>query len=403
MSMRNGWLKIVNGRVVTPEGILRNGQIIVSPEGKIAEVTERNVELPTASAVSQEQACVWDAGGCYVAPGCIDMHVHGAAGHDFSEATPEAFRAIARAHALHGTTALFPTIAADAVSVFRRAIRTCEQVMAEPDEDATGACIMGLHLEGNYLNPVMKGAQHPDHIYPPNREEYVDLLASTDCIKRWSAAPELPGALEFGRYASMRGVVVSLAHTTADYPVVKRAREAGFSHATHFYNAMTAMHKEGIYKRAGTVEGVYLVPDMTVEVIADGIHVPPAILQLVYRIKGADRVALVTDAMSAAACSSGTGDVLDARLIIEDGVCKLADRSAIAGSIATGIRLLRTMVREAEVPLADAVRMASGTPARIMGIDDRKGMIRRGMDADLIVFDDDIEIRQTIVGGRLLV
>lgn len=397
--MRNGWLKIVNGRIVLPEGILSGGQVIVSPEGTIAEVAQRNVELPDA-------AEVLDAGGGYVAPGCIDTHVHGAAGHDFSEATPEAFRTIARAHALHGTTTLFPTIAADSVEVFRQSIRACEQVMNEAEGDVGGASILGLHLEGNYLNPVMKGAQHPDHIYPPDPREYADLLAGTDCIRRWSAAPELPGALEFGRYASERGVVVSLAHTTADYPVVRRAWEAGFTHATHFYNAMTAVHKEGIYKRAGTVEGVYLVPEMTVEVVADGIHVPPTILQLVYRIKGPERVALVTDALAAACCEDewtggGCGEM---QTVIEDGVCKLADRSAIAGSIATGIRLLRTMVREVEVPLADAVRMASATPARIMGIDGRKGTIRAGMDADLIVFDDDMEVcRTTLVGGRRIV
>lgn len=392
----NAWVKIVNGRVVTPAGILPQGQVVVA-EGKIAEVTERNVELPAG-------AEVFDAEGCYVAPGCIDTHVHGAAGHDFSEATPEAFRTIARAHAMHGTTALFPTIAAAPVEVFRRAIRTCEQVMAKPAGD--GACILGLHLEGDYLNPVMKGAQHPDHIYPPKPEEYRELLEGTTCIKRWSAAPELPGALEFGRYASARGVVVSVAHTTADYPVVRRAWEAGFTHATHFYNAMTAVHKEGIYKRGGTVEGIYLVPEMTVEVVADGIHVPADILQLVCRIKGAERVALVTDAMAAAAvgggdgmCGAATGSCFDARLLIEDGVCKLADRSAIAGSIATGIRLIRTMVREVGCPLSEAVRMAAGTPARIMGISERKGEIRQGLDADLIVFDDDFALRRTMVGG----
>ena len=388
----NAWVKILHGRVVTPGGILSQGQIIVT-EGKLAEVTERNVELPT-------DAEVFAAEGCYVAPGCIDMHVHGAAGHDFSEATPEAFRAIARAHALQGTTALYPTIAADSVEVFRRAIRTCERVMTEPAGD--GACILGLHLEGNYLNPAMKGAQHPDHIYPPKPEEYHELLEGTTCIKRWSAAPELPGALEFGRYASERGVVVSVAHTTADYPAVRRAWEAGFTHATHFYNAMTAVHKEGVYKHEGTVEGIYLTEGMTVEVIADGIHVPPAILQLVCRIKGTERVALVTDAMSEA-CSEGEKEGIcrrDPRLMIEEGVCKLADGSAIAGSIATGIRLIRTMVREAGCSLSEAVRMAAETPARIMGISERKGAIRRGMDADLIVFDDDFALRRTMVGGR---
>lgn len=385
--MQSGFLKIVNGRIITPSGILKNGQIVIS-QGRIAEITERNVELP-------EGVRVIDAEGCYVAPGCIDTHVHGAAGHDFSEATPEAFRAIARAHALNGTTALYPTIAAAPVDTFRRAIRACEQVMAEPD--GTGTCVMGLHLEGNYLNPAMKGSQHPDHIYPPDPQEYTALLESTDCIKRWSAAPELPGALEFARYASARGVVVSLAHTTADYPTVKAAWEAGFTHATHFYNAMTSVHKNREYKHEGTVESVYLIPDMTVEVIADGIHVPPAILRLVYEIKGTERVSLITDAMAAAASEEAT--CRDSRLLIEDGVCKLADRSAIAGSIATGMRLIRTMTEKAEVPLVDAVRMASDSPARLMGIADRKGTLAAGKDADMIFFDEDFKLRETIVGG----
>ncbi len=387
--MDNRFLKIINGRILTPSGIVHGGAVVIS-QGKIAEITDRNAELPEAEVI--------DAQGCYVAPGCIDTHVHGAAGHDFSEATPEAFAAIARAHALQGTTALYPTIAAAPVDTFRRAVEACERVMAGPQ--GTGANILGLHLEGNYLNPVMKGAQHPDHIYDPDPREYMELLESTACIKRWSAAPELPGALEFARYATSRGVVVSLAHTTADYPTVKRAWEAGFTHATHFYNAMTSVHKDREYKREGTVEGVYLVEDMSVELIADGIHVPPAILSLVCRIKGVERVLLVTDAM-AAACGDAS-DCRDSRLVIEDGVCKLADRSAIAGSIATGIRLIRTMVGEAGIPLQDAVRMASESPARLMGILDRKGTLEKGKDADIILFDDGIEIRETIVGGSVI-
>lgn len=387
--MDNGFLKIINGRILTPSGIVHDGAIVIS-HGKIAEITNRNAELPGAEVI--------DAQGCYVAPGCIDTHVHGAAGHDFSEATPDAFAAIARAHALQGTTAMYPTIAAAPVDTFRRVIETCERVMAGPQ--GTGASVLGLHLEGNYLNPAMKGAQHPDHIYDPDPREYMELLESTACVKRWSAAPELPGALEFARHASSRGVVVSLAHTTADYAMVKKAWEAGFTHATHFYNAMTSVHKDREYKREGTVEGVYLVEDMSVELIADGIHVPPAILKLVCRIKGVERVSLVTDAM-AAACGDA-GDCRDSRLVIEDGVCKLADRSAIAGSIATGIRLVRTMAGKAGIPLQDAVRMASESPARLMGILDRKGTLEKGKDADIILFDDNIEIRKTIVGGAVI-
>lgn len=388
--MKHSFLKIVNGKIVTPSGIMHNGQIIIS-EGKICEISEQNREITDAEII--------DAKGDYIAPGCIDTHVHGGNGHDFTEATPKAFYAITRAHASQGTTALYPTLAAAPIETFREAIRTCEHIMAHPER---GARILGLHLEGNYLNMMMKGGQDPNCIYPPDPREYMDLLNSTPCIKRWSAAPELEGAMDFSKYATARGVLVSLAHTTADYPLVKKAYEAGFTHATHFYNAMTSVHKDREYKHEGTVEGIYLMKDMTVEVVADGIHVPPAILKLVYQIKGVERTSLITDAMAAAACDTDEYDFLDSRLIIEDGVCKLADRSAIAGSIATGCRLLRTMVEKADIPLHDAVRMASESPARRMSILDRKGTLEKGKDADIILFNRDFEIRETIVEGQPL-
>lgn len=230
--MESSFLKIINGKVLTPSGLLPNGQIIIS-NGKIVEITGQNREIPHAEII--------DAKGYYVAPGCIDTHVHGGNGHDFTEATPKAFYAITRAHALQGTTTLYPTLAAAPIETFREAIKTCEHIMKHPEQ---GACIMGLHLEGNYLNMAMKGGQDPNYIYPPDPREYKELLNDTQCIKRWSAAPELDGALEFGKYASAHGVLVSLAHTTADYLQVKKAYEAGFTHATHFYNAMTSVHKD---------------------------------------------------------------------------------------------------------------------------------------------------------------
>ena len=254
--MESAFLKIINAKVLTPSGLLPNGQIIIS-DGKIVEITGQNREIPHAEII--------DAKGYYVAPGCIDTHVHGGNGHDFTEATPKAFYAITRAHALQGTTALYPTLAAAPIDTFREAIKTCEHIMNHPEQ---GARIMGLHLEGNYLNMAMKGGQDPNYIYPPDPQEYKELLNSTQCVKRWSAAPELDGALEFGKYASAHGVLVSLAHTTADYLQVKKAYEAGFTHATHFYNAMTSVHKDREYKHEGTVEGIYLMKDMTVEVVA---------------------------------------------------------------------------------------------------------------------------------------
>lgn len=373
--MKNTYTKLLNGPILTPEGILRDAHLLFS-EGKIVEISRRNTEIDGAQII--------DARGHYIAPGCIDIHVHGGGGHDFTEATPEAFYAAATAHARYGTTAIYPTLAASPREVFDRATSACETIMNAP---RTGARILGLHLEGNYLNPLMRGAQDPAFLYPPRPEEYAGMLERSRCIKRWSAAPELEGALDFGRYATRRGVLVSIAHTAAGYPQLKAALEAGYRHVTHFYNAMTGVHRAGGFKREGTIESVYLMKDeLTVEVVADGVHVPPAILQLVFQLMGAGRVALVTDAMLPAACPE-TGLIYGGRVIVEDGVCKLADRSAIAGSIATMNRTIRTMTQQAGVPLPEAVRMASQTPAEIMHIDDRKGSLAPGKDADIILFD----------------
>lgn len=388
--MEERLIQIVNGKVITPQGIDRQARLVLKA-GHIAEITREQGGIEGAQKI--------DAQGAYVAPGCIDTHLHGGDGHDFTEATPEAFRAIAYAHATQGVTTLYPTLAVAPTTVFRQAIKACEAIVSQPYE---GARIEGLHLEGNYINPLLKGGQDERFIQLPDPAEYQELLESTRLIKRWTAAPELPGALEFARYAHSKGVLVSLGHTAADYPTVKRAYEAGFTHATHFYNAMSGVHKQREYKHEGTIESVYLVPEMTVELVADGIHVPPAILRLVCAFKGIDRISLISDAMAAAACLRPEHLRLDPRMIVEDGVCKLADRSALTGSIASGIRLIQVMAEKAEIPVADCVRMAATNPARLMGIDDRKGSIERGKDADLILFDENFRLQSVWIGGKQL-
>ncbi|MDL2278161.1 N-acetylglucosamine-6-phosphate deacetylase [Parabacteroides sp. OttesenSCG-928-G07] len=388
--MEDQILKIVNARFITPKGIICNHQLICQA-GKIVEITDNNHDIPNA--------VILDAQGQYVAPGCIDTHIHGGGGHDFTEATAEAFYSIAEAHARQGTTALYPTMAATSTDVFYKAIDTCEQIMYKP---ANGARIMGLHLEGNYLNPVMKGGQEERYLHLPNPIEYQALLNNTNCIKRWSASPELEGALEFARYATDKGVLVSLAHTTANYPLVRTAFDAGFRHATHFYNAMTGVHKERECKQEGTIEAIYLMDDMTVELVCDGIHVPSAILKLVYKVKGTEKIALITDAMYASAWPDAEKEFNDPRFILENGVCKFADRSALTGSLAAGIRMIQVMVQQAEIPLIDAVRMASETPARIMGIEHKKGSLATGKEADIIIFDENFQVKTTIVEGKII-
>ena len=368
---------ITNAQILTPHGWVENGTISFC-DGRITSIKEGGIALSDKN--------VTDAHGAYIIPGAIDLHVHGGGGYDFMECNEEAFRIAAKTHLRHGTTAIYPTLGAASHEIMKQAIVITERLMAEPN-----STIMGLHFEGPYLNPAMAGGQIPEYICNPVAEQYTEMLNSTDCIKRWDAAPELEGSMEFAQYAASKGVMVAIAHTTADYNTLQEAYEAGFSHVTHFYNAMTSVHKRREFKYEGTIEGVYLIDEMSVELIADGIHVPPAILRLVHKIKGTERICLVTDAM---ACTGGDTDkVFDERVIIEDGVCKLADRSALAGSIATMDRLIRTMVQKAEIPLAEAVRMTSETPARIMGIYDRKGSLAVGKDADIVMMDDSLTIR----------
>lgn len=378
--------QLINGLILTPQGWLKDGSVLIR-DGKILEVTNCDLAVIGARLV--------DVKGMYVLPGGVEIHCHGGGGRDFMECTEDAFRQAAYTHMKYGTTSIFPTLSSSTVPMIEQAAETCTKLMAEDDTP-----FLGLHLEGHYLNMEMAGGQIPENIKDPDPNEYIPIVEKWACIKRWDAAPELPGAMQFGKYISGKGILASVAHTQAEFEDICTAYEAGYRHATHFYNAMPGFHKRREYKYEGTVESIYLLEDMTVEVVADGIHVPPTILRLVYKIKGVERTCLITDALACAASDSKTA--FDPRVIIEDGVCKLADRSALAGSIATMDRLIRTMVQKAEIPLADAVRMASETPARIMGVYDRKGSLQKGKDADIMIMDKNLRIRAVWAMGKLV-
>lgn len=376
--------QIINGRILTPQGWVEGGSVIVE-DNKIKAV--ESCSLPVVGAE------VIDAKGCAVVPGGIEMHVHGGGGRDFMEGSEEAFRVAINAHMKHGTTSIFPTLSSSTVPMIEAACQTCDKLMAEENSP-----VLGLHLEGPYFNPAQAGAQIPEWIKAPVAEEYEPLLDKYKCLKRWDEAPELPGSVEFITACRKHGVLPSIGHTRAKYEDVLAAHDAGMTHATHFYNAMPVVYKNREFKVPGTVESILAEQDMTVEVIADGIHVPPVMLRMVYQIKGVERTALITDSL---ACAATEGDAaFDPRVILEDGVCKLADRSALAGSIATMDRLIRTCVQMANIPLEDACRMASETPAKIMGVYDRKGSLEKGKDADLMMFDDDLKLTYVMQMGR---
>lgn len=379
--------QIYNGHILTPQGWIDGGSVLIE-NGLITEVRKSSNIDPNAEKTI-------DAKGLHVVPGGIELHCHGGGGSDFMEGTEQAFRQAVKTHMQHGTTAIFPTLSSSTAEMMDAACHTCDQLMKEP-----GSPIMGLHLEGPYFNPRKAGAQMLEIIRNPDPKEYHHFVEDYDCVRRWDVAPELPGAIEMGKYITSKGVVAAIGHTAAEYDDVKRAYDAGYSLATHFYNAMPGFHNVREYKHAGTVESVYLMENMSVEMITDGIHVPVPILRLIYTIKGVERTALITDALAVSGSSSTKA--FDPRVIIEDGVCKLSDRSALAGSIATMDRLINVAVTKANIPLRDACRMASETPARIMGIYDRKGSLQRGKDADIMILDNDIQLRAVYSMGELV-
>ncbi len=382
---------IVNARVIFP-GEIRDGLAVVCNNGIITDI------LPAAQLGENVETV--DAKGLYLSPGFVDIHVHGGGGFGFMDGTPEAIDGAARFHLAHGTTSIVPT------------------TLTSPDEDLYGVfdsfkqvkaskpafSLLGLHLEGPFLNPVKCGGQDPKYLSLPNVKRAEEILSHSDDVIRWSIAPELEGALELGKMLSHRGIVSSVAHTAASFDQVEAAMFAGYSMMTHFYSAMSSCYKVGCYRVPGAVEAGYLLDGLSIEMIADGKHLPKEILRMVWKFKGADRVALCTDALAPAGLPEGTvfyngTPPHGAKSVIHDGVGKLLDHSALAGSIATSARLVNVMYKKALVPLPDAVEMMSLSPAKMVRAH-RKGSIRIGKDADFVIFDDDINIKAVYTAGE---
>lgn len=319
------------------------------------------------------------------------------------DGTETAFLKIAETHAQYGTTSMLPTTLSSSNEELLQTLAVYEDANRN---NINGAQFLGLHLEGPYFAMNQRGAQDPKYIRDPNPVEYKDILSRSSSIKRWSAAPELKGAIEFGRYMKSKGVLPSVAHTDAIYEDVVVAFENGYTLTTHLYSGMSGVTRRNAYRYAGVIESAYILDNMDVEIIADGIHLPPPLLKLVYKIKGTERTALITDAMRAAGMPPGEsilGSLHNGlKVIVEDGVAKLPDRTSFAGSVATADRLIRSMVSMAEVPLLEAIRMITSTPARILQVADKKGSLTAGKDADLVIFDDNINIDMTIIKGRIV-
>lgn len=381
----------ITGNIITDGKIIKNGEVCFE-NGKIISVGERTCD---------EGYNVTDFGEKYVSAGFVDIHLHGGGGSDFMDGTVEAYLTAARLHGKHGTTAMLPTTL---TCPDEELYRTFETFKIAQNTPVGGSDLCGLHLEGPYFSPAQKGAQDERFLKKPTPEHYMPILeAGKGIIKRWTVAPELEGAMELGKILKENGILASMGHSDAEYTTVVEGYENGYTLLTHFYSGMSSMVRRGGFRIPGMIESGYIIDDMRVEVIADGCHLPPCILGSLYRIKGADRMCLVTDSMRGAGQTSGTtilGSLENGyEVFIEDGVAKMPDRQAFAGSIATADRLIRTVYKQAGVPIWDAVKMMTETPAKFAGLEN-KGSLSAGKDADIAVFDDDINICAVYVRGK---
>ena len=356
--------------------------------GQIMDVT--SADYP----VSEE----YDLTGLYVSAGFIELHTHGGGGNPFEGSVDDIVNGC-NFHLEHGTTSICPTISAAEFSSMARSVRNIAQAMNDSRIKST---VLGAHMEGPYLSPKQAGAQCPDFITAPKEEDYLPLLEEYgNAIIRWSYAPENDKGEKFAKALEYYGVIASAGHTDAIYDDMLRAKEYGCNLVTHLYSCTSTITRDHGFRRLGVIETAYLCDDMYVEIICDGKHLPPPLIQLIYKIKGADRIALITDSLALAGTTQTHGFMQSTEFIIEDGVCKLMDRSAFAGSIATADRLLRVAVKEAGISISDAVKMLTKTPADILGLPN-KGELAPCMDADIVAFDDDMQIKRVFAMGELV-
>lgn len=380
-------VKIIDGGKIIPGSILVENR-------KICAMLPPNANI--------EGAIVYDYSNFYASAGFIDTHTHGGGGHDFMDGTVEAFLSACRMHLKHGTTTIIPTT----LSASEEELIRCITAFREAREELKDTqCLHGMHMEGPYFSMNQKGAQDPYYIRDPEPAEYRKIVElAKGVIVRWSIAPERKGAMEMGDFLTANGILPTIAHTDATYDDCVEALNHGYTHITHLYSCTSTITRKGGFRILGVTESAYCLDSLTVEIIADGCHLPPELLKMIVKCKGVERISLVTDSLRPAGLDVTTsiaGSLENGRLcIIEDGVAKLPDRSAFSGSIATADHLVYTMWKKAGVPLPDTIKMMAENPAKLLRIDETKGRLIPGKDADIVIFDENVKIQSVFFNGE---
>jgi N-acetylglucosamine-6-phosphate deacetylase len=401
----DGDLVVRQGCVYTSEGFVENGSVVIcegrivfaGPDGQLPEMVDvpwsgRQVRVPDLPTLN---AC-----DCIVCPGLIDVHMHGGAGRDVMDARLDSLQMMAAAHGRHGTT----TFLAGSITASQEALEAVawtvkEAMRASQQPDWGGAQIVGLHLEGPYLSVEKAGAQNPAYLRRPCRHEIqrlFDILGPG--LRHITLAPELPGALEIIPWLRQQGMRVAIGHTAASYEIAMEAIAAGADHATHTFNGMVSLH----HREPGVLGAVLASTGVTAELIADGIHIHPGAMRVVWQAKGSSHVCLVTDSGMAMDMPDGRYLLGELPVEVKDGVCRLVDGGALASSTLGMDQAVRNMVQLVGVPLAEAVDMATAVPARQLGMSDRNGSVQVGKDGDLCLLGPDLLCRETVVAGRVL-
>ena len=377
-------MQIINAKIVLPDKIIHGSCKITN--GKIAEISEN--PTPTGDTI-------YDAGGNYLVPGFVDIHVHGGGGYSAMSNNPQDIVEMANAHAKFGTTSIVPTTLTAPVPALHTAMSSIKKAMDLPCK----AHILGVHLEGPYISKSKKGAQSENDILSADKNDPAVLLDYTDIIKIFGAAPETPGGMELGRELARRGITASVAHSDASYETACEAFKNGYSDVTHIYNGCTSLHKEGIFRVAGVAEAG-LVSDCTVQFIGDLRHIPEGIVKIIYRCKGADFMSAISDGLDYSAKDFPDGTHFMQKngqgAVIHKGVMCLEDMSCLAGSVTTMGSIFRNLY-SIGIPLVDCVKICSSTPARVAGVGDTKGKIQIGYDADLLILDKNLNLVKTFL------
>lgn len=376
------------GNVILPDRVLWGAKIVCDGD------TIREI-LPDAVADFKDLP--------FIAPGYIDIHNHGALGHDYMEATELAFSKIAKHLAEHGVTSAQCTTVSAPLEQLLTLLDAYRAYQAKPRE---GCRFVGVHVEGPYIAPAAKGAHPLETLLTPEKDGYDWILQNSDVIREVTVAPELAGMGQMIRDLTAKGILISGGHDAAEPQDIEAAAASGMAHCTHIYCAMSTLHKTNGQRLHGLCEYAMTHDTITAEMIADNHHVPPLLAKMIHKAKGSDRVCIVSDAIAPAGLpesdtlySLGTGENCT-QVRVEDGVAMVEDRSCYAGSIQALDQMVRNLVNDAQIPLVDAVRMATLTPAEVIGIADQCGSITAGKRADLCILDPDLRVVKTIIAGK---